>query len=133
MENYRFLAPHVAIVSTPKGWRLWGLDGAFVTAFTLAAQVGGATIPQAAIAGMCSVVRSKLNISRSAYILPFHLAMRIKSIQPINPYHPRRVGRSGRYIINKTQGHSQALCLSVVRALEVRCCGLSAAAYGLWR
>ena len=73
MENYRFFgAPHVAIVSTPKELGAYGaLDcGAFVTAFTLAAQgLGVATIPQAAIAGMCSVVRSKLNISEERDIL----------------------------------------------------------------
>lgn len=73
MENYRFFgAPQVAIVSTPKELGAYGaLDcGAFVTAFTLAAQgYGVATIPQAAIAGMCSLVRQELGISQERDIL----------------------------------------------------------------
>ena len=73
MENYNFFgAPHVAIVSTPKELGAYGvLDcGAFVTAFTLAAQGHGvATIPQAAIARMCSLVRKELGISEDRNIL----------------------------------------------------------------
>ena len=73
MENYRFFgAPQVAIVSTPKELGAYGaLDcGAFVTGFTLAAQgYGVATIPQAAIAGMCSLVRKELGVSEDRYIL----------------------------------------------------------------
>ena len=73
MENYRFFgAPQVAIVSTPKELGAYGaLDcGAFVTAFTLAAQGHGvATIPQAAIAGMCSLVRKELSIGKDRDIL----------------------------------------------------------------
>ena len=73
MENYRFFgAPQVAIVSTPKELGAYGaLDcGAFVTAFTLAAQGHGvATIPQAAIAGMCSLVRKELRIGKDRDIL----------------------------------------------------------------
>ena len=73
MENYCFFgAPQVAIVSTPKELGAYGaLDcGAFVTAFTLAAQGHGvATIPQAAIAGMCSLVRAELDISEERDIL----------------------------------------------------------------
>ena len=67
-----FGAPQVAIVSTPKELGAYGaLDcGAFVTAFTLAAQGHGvATIPQAAIAGMCSLVRQELGISQERDIL----------------------------------------------------------------
>ena len=73
MENYRFFgAPQVAIVSTPKELGAYGaLDcGAFVTAFTLAAQGHGvATVPQAAIAGMCSLVRKELSIGKDRDIL----------------------------------------------------------------
>ena len=73
MENYRFFgAPQVAIVSTPKELGAYGaLDcGAFVTGFTLAAQGHGvATIPQAAIAGMCSLLRRELGISDERDIL----------------------------------------------------------------
>ena len=73
MENYNFFgAPQVAIVSTPKELGAYGvLDcGAFVTAFTLAAQGHGvATIPQAAIARMCSLVRKELGISEDRNIL----------------------------------------------------------------
>ena len=73
MENYRFFgAPQVAIVSTSKELGAYGaLDcGAFVTAFTLAAHGHGvATIPQAAIAGMCSLVRKELGISEDRDIL----------------------------------------------------------------
>ena len=73
MENYNFFgAPHVAIVSTPKELGAYGvLDcGAFVTAFTLAGKGHGvATIPQAAIAGMCALVRKELGISQERDVL----------------------------------------------------------------
>ena len=73
MENYRFFgAPHVAIITTPKELGAYGaVDcGAYVTAFTLAAQaLGIASIPQAAIAGLAPVVRTALSIPEDRDIL----------------------------------------------------------------
>ena len=73
MENYRFFgAPHVAIITTPKELGAYGaVDcGAYVTAFTLAAQaLGIATIPQAAIAGLAPVVRAQLDMPEDRDIL----------------------------------------------------------------
>jgi len=73
MQNYQFFgAPHVAIVTTPKELGVYGaVDcGAFVTAFTLAAQgLGVATIAQAAIAGITPVVREILSLSTDRDIL----------------------------------------------------------------
>ena len=73
MENYRFFgAPHVAIITTPKELGAYGaVDcGAYVTAFTLAAQaLGIATIPQAAIAGLAPVVRAQLDLPEDRDIL----------------------------------------------------------------
>lgn len=66
MKNFRlFGAPHVAIVTTPKELGAYGvLDcGAFVTAFTLAAEAHGiASIPQAAVAGYAPFVRGYFNM-----------------------------------------------------------------------
>ena len=73
MENFRFFgAPQVAVVTTPKELGAYGaVDcGAFVTAFTLAAQgLGIATIAQAAIAGLAPVVRECLCLSSDRNIL----------------------------------------------------------------
>ena len=73
MENYRFFgAPHVSIITTPKELGAYGaVDcGAYVTAFTLAAQaLGIATIPQAAIAGLAPVVRAQLDLPEDRDIL----------------------------------------------------------------
>ena len=73
MENYRFFgAPHVAIITTPKELGAYGaVDcGAYVTAFTLAAEaLGIATIPQAAIAGLAPVVRAQLDLPEDRDIL----------------------------------------------------------------
>ena len=66
MENFCFFgAPQVAVVTTPKELGAYGaVDcGAFVTAFTLAAQgFGVATIAQAAVAGIAPVVRENLGL-----------------------------------------------------------------------
>ncbi|MGC6527622.1 MAG: nitroreductase [Paracoccaceae bacterium] len=73
MRNYAFFgAPHTAIVTTPQCLGAYGaVDcGAFVTAFTLAAQsMGVATIAQAAIAGVAPVVRDILKIEEDRDIL----------------------------------------------------------------
>ena len=73
IENFRFFgAPQVAVVTTPKELGAYGaVDcGAFVTAFTLAAQgFGVATIAQAAVAGIAPVVRENLGLSTNRNIL----------------------------------------------------------------
>ena len=73
MENYRFFgAPHVAIITTPRELGTYGaVDcGAFIAAFTLAAQsLGVASIPQAAVAGISPIVRSVLSLSEDRDIL----------------------------------------------------------------
>ena len=73
MRNYDFFgAPHVAIVSTPRSLGAYGaVDcGAFVTAFTLAAQAFGiASIAQAAIAGLAPLVRERLHIAEERDVL----------------------------------------------------------------
>ena len=73
LQNYRFFnAPQVAILTIPKELGAYAaLDaGAFVTAFTLAAQaLGIATIAQAAIAGMAPILREKLQIEADRDIL----------------------------------------------------------------
>lgn len=73
MENYRFFgAPHVAIISTPKELGTYGaVDcGAFVTAFTLAAQAHGvSSIPQAAVAEMSTEVRSVIHLAEDRDVL----------------------------------------------------------------
>jgi len=73
MENYRFFgAPHVAIISTPKELGTYGaVDcGAFVTAFTLAAQAHGvSSIPQAAVAEMSNEVRSVIDLAQDRDVL----------------------------------------------------------------
>ena len=61
MENFRFFgAPHMALITTEADLGAYGLldCGAFVTAFTLAAQaLDVATIPQAAIASYSGFIR----------------------------------------------------------------------------
>ena len=73
LQNYRFFnAPQVAILTIPKELGAYAaLDaGAFVTAFTLAAQaLGIATIAQAAIAGMAPILRENLQIEADRDIL----------------------------------------------------------------
>lgn len=73
MENFCFFgAPQVAVVTTPKELGAYGaVDcGAFVTAFTLAAQgFGVATIAQAAVAGIAPVVRENLGLPHARDIL----------------------------------------------------------------
>ena len=73
LENFRlFGAPHVAIVTSPAELGTYGvLDcGAFVTAFTLAAQaLGVASIPQAAIAAYSDVVRDFFDISEDRHVV----------------------------------------------------------------
>ena len=73
MENYRFFgAPQVAIVSSPKELGTYGaIDcGAFVTAFTLAAEGAGvATIPQAAVAAIAPVVRQVIDLPKDRNIV----------------------------------------------------------------
>ena len=73
IQNFRFFgAPQVAVVTTPKELGAYGaVDcGAFVTAFTLAAQgLGVATVAQAAVAGIAPVVREKLGLSFDRNIL----------------------------------------------------------------
>ncbi|MBV8918748.1 nitroreductase family protein [Bradyrhizobium sp.] len=66
LENFNFFAiPHVAIADTDEALGVYGaIDcGDYVTSFTLAAQaLGVATIPQAALASQCGVVRSHFGI-----------------------------------------------------------------------
>ena len=73
MENYRFFgAPNIAVISTPKELGVYGaVDcGAFIAAFTLAAQsLGVASIPQAAVAGIAPIIRSVLKLSLDRDIL----------------------------------------------------------------
>jgi len=61
LENFRlFGAPHLALISTEADLGPYGLldCGAFITAFTLAAQaLGVASIPQAALAGLSPLLR----------------------------------------------------------------------------
>jgi len=67
-----FGAPHVAIITAPRDLGTYGvLDcGAFVTAFTLAAEaLGVASIPQAALAGYCDVVRAHFAIPHDRVIV----------------------------------------------------------------
>lgn len=73
MENYRFFgAPHVAIISTPKELGTYGaVDcGAFVSAFTLAAQAHGvSSIAQAAVAEMSDEVRCVISLPQERDVL----------------------------------------------------------------
>ena len=73
LENFRlFGAPHVAIVTTPRDLGVYGaIDcGAFIMAFTLAAQsFGVATIAQAAIAAKGPFVREYFAIPDDRAIL----------------------------------------------------------------
>jgi nitroreductase len=73
MKNFRFFgAPQVAIVTTPKKLGAYGaVDcGAFVTAFSLAAQgLGVATFTQAAVAGTAPLVRENLRLASDRDIL----------------------------------------------------------------
>lgn len=66
LENFRlFGAPHVAIVTSPKELGTYGaVDcGAFVVAFTLAAEaLGVASVPQAAVAAFASPIRAHLGL-----------------------------------------------------------------------
>lgn len=73
MENFNFFgAPHVAIITSGAELGAYGaLDcGAFITAFTLAAQaLGIASIPQAAIASFAPLLRSHFGLGEDRLIL----------------------------------------------------------------
>lgn len=67
MKNFRlFDAPHLALITTERDLGPYGLldCGAFITAFTLAAEaLGVASIPQAALAGQSEFLRKWFDIS----------------------------------------------------------------------
>ena len=73
MENFRlFGAPHFALITTEADLGAYGvLDcGAFVTAFTLAAEaLGVASIPQAAVAGFSPLLRDWFDIPEHRHIV----------------------------------------------------------------
>lgn len=96
MRNYEFFgAPHVAVISTPRSLGPYGiLDcGAFVTAFTLAAQaLGVATIPQAAIAEFSQVVREFLGLSEDRDVLCVISFGYADPDHPANQFRTRRAG-----------------------------------------
>lgn len=73
LENFRFFgAPHFALITTETDLGTYGaLDcGAFVTAFTLAAEAMGiASIPQAAVAGFSPFLRDWFEIHESRQIV----------------------------------------------------------------
>lgn len=73
MENFRFFgAPHVALITSEAALGPYGLldCGAYVTAFTLAAQAQGvASIPQAALAGFSPFLRDWFDISEHRHIV----------------------------------------------------------------
>lgn len=72
-ENFRlFGAPHVAIVTSPAELGVYGaVDcGAFVTAFTLAAEaLGVASIPQAAVAAYAPQIRAHFGLGEDRLIV----------------------------------------------------------------
>ncbi|MCG6902930.1 MAG: nitroreductase [Rhodobacter sp.] len=73
MENFRFFgAPHFALITTEADLGPYGvLDcGAFVTAFTLAAQaLGVASIPQAAIAGFSPFLHDWFDLPKTRNVV----------------------------------------------------------------
>ncbi len=73
LQNFKFFgAPHVAVVTSEADLGAYGiLDcGAFITAFTLAAEAAGvATIPQAAVAGCAYVLREHFDIPKDRNIV----------------------------------------------------------------
>lgn len=73
MENFRFFgAPHHALVTTEADLGTYGvLDcGAFVTAFTLAAEaLGVASIPQAAVASFAPFLRDWFGVPEGRWIV----------------------------------------------------------------
>ncbi|MDJ0827828.1 MAG: nitroreductase [Rhodobacter sp.] len=73
LENFRFFdAPHHALVTTEADLGAYGvLDcGAFVTAFTLAAEaLGIATIPQAAVAGLSPFLRRWFDLPENRQVV----------------------------------------------------------------
>jgi nitroreductase len=73
MENFRFFgAPHIALVKTEADLGPYGLldCGAFVTAFTLAAEaLGVASIPQAAVAAYAPFLHDRFAIPDSRDIV----------------------------------------------------------------
>ena len=94
--------------------RLWGagLRG-FATAFVGGTGIGVATIT-AAIAGMCSVVRSMLKISEDRNILCAISFGYEDKEHPANQFRTARVGRSGRLaLIDKTKDLSAKVTLLV--------------------
>ncbi|MEM9579400.1 MAG: nitroreductase [Pseudomonadota bacterium] len=94
MQNFSlFGAPHVALVTCPKELGAYGiLDcGAFVTAFTLAAQARGiASIPQAAVAGFSPFVRDFFGVPDERDVLcVISFGLEDKS-HPANSFRTRR-------------------------------------------
>jgi nitroreductase len=73
LQNFNFFgAPHVAIVHTDEALGVYGaIDcGGYVTSFMLAAQaLGVATIPQAALASHCDVVRSHFALGEARRVV----------------------------------------------------------------
>lgn len=73
LENFRFFgAPHFALITTEADLGAYGvLDcGAFVTAFTLAAEaLGIASIPQAAVAGFSPFLRDWFSLPEARQIV----------------------------------------------------------------
>lgn len=73
LENFRFFgAPHFALITTEADLGVYGvLDcGAFVTAFTLAAEaLGIASVPQAAVAGFSPFLRNWFSIADTRQIV----------------------------------------------------------------
>ena len=96
MRNYAFFgAPHVAIISTPKALGPYGaLDcGAYVTAFTLAAEaLGIATIPQAAIAEFSQIVREEIDLDETRDVLCVISFGYADPDHPANQFRTRRAG-----------------------------------------
>ena len=73
MENFHlFGAPHLALITTEADLGAYGLldCGAYVTAFTLAAQaLGVASIPQAALAGVAPFLRDWFDLPENRQIV----------------------------------------------------------------
>ncbi|MCP3972727.1 MAG: nitroreductase [Rhodobacteraceae bacterium] len=73
LENFRFFgAPHMALITTEADLGPYGLIdcGAFITAFTLAAEaLGVASIPQAAVAGLSGFLHDWFDLPENRQIL----------------------------------------------------------------
>jgi nitroreductase len=94
MQNFRFFgAPHVAIITTEADLGPYGvLDcGAFVTAFTLAAQaLGVASIPQAAVAAYAPFLHDWFGIPDTRHVV-CAISFGFEDI-----HHPANTFRTGR-------------------------------------